>query len=148
MKKQLLIILLTAIVSVSYSQTKDNGQELIDTFFDLYKNKGYDAALKYTLTTNKWIQTSGGEMDNIIIRLEKEIKTMGEYIGYEELKSKNLGTRLRYVSYLVYYQRDPVRFTFALYKNGTGWEISDFQYDFGFDKEIEASMKLMVSEGH
>ncbi len=146
MKKTLLILLLlTSVTTLSEAQTKDNGQELIDTFFDLYKNKGYDVALKYTLTTNKWIQPAGGEMDNLIIKLEKEVKTMGEYLGYEELKSKTLGSRLRYVSYLVYYQRDPVRFTFALYKNNTMWEISDFKYDFDFDKEVEEAMKLKAA---
>lgn len=146
MKSTLLsILLLTGAITLSFSQAKDDGQDLIDTFFDLYKNKGYNIALRYTLTTNKWIQPAGGEMDNIIIKLEKEIKTMGDYLGYEQLKSKTLGTRLRYVSYLVYYQRDPVRFTFALYKNSDMWEISDFQYDFTFDKEIEESMKLKAA---
>jgi hypothetical protein len=145
MKTYHLILLLIVATTSSFAQAKDDGQELLDTFFDLYKNKGYEVALKYPLSTNKWIEPSGGEMDNIIVKLEKEIKTMGEYIGYEQIKTKTLGTRLRYVSYLVYYQRDPIRFTFALYKSGDTWEITDFQYDVKFDKEIEEAMKLKVA---
>jgi len=151
MKSYIPLFFLLLFGRISFAQTTnstpqatsiDDGQQLLDTFFDLYKNKGYDMALKYTLTTNKWISPSGNEMDNIIIKLEKEIKSMGEYLGYEELKSKKIGSRYRIVSYLVYYQRDPVRFTFALYKNNDGWEITDFQYDFKFDKEIEESIRL------
>jgi hypothetical protein len=67
---------------------------------------------------------------------------MGEFIGQEELKSKKVGGRFRIVSYLVYYQRDPVRFTFELYKNNQGWEISDFVFDTQFEQEIEDAMKL------
>ncbi|CAN5122191.1 hypothetical protein BH09BAC3_BH09BAC3_29900 [soil metagenome] len=132
-----------ATTSTVQTTSSDNGQELLDRFFDLYKNKGYDMALKYALITNKWISPTGNEMDNIIIKLEKEIKNMGDYLGYEELKSNKIGSRYRIVSYLVYYQRDPVRFTFALYKSGDGWEITDCQYDFKFDKEIEESIKLI-----
>ena len=154
MKKYISILLLTTIVAGAYSQptsstvqtaSSDDGQELIDRFFDLYKNKGYDVALKYTLQTNKWISPHGNEMDNLIIKLEKEIRNMGEYLGYEELKSKKITSRYRIISYLAYYQRDPVRFTFALYKSGDGWEITDFTYDFKFDEEVEESIKLKDS---
>ncbi len=149
MKTLILLLLLSLSSTWSEAQNQttpsDDGQELLDTFFDLYKNKGYVVALKYTMSTNKWIPPAGVEMDNIIVKLEKEIKNMGDYQGFEELRRKTLGSRLVYVSYLVYYQRDPVRFTFALYKNGTSWEISDFQYDFTFDKEVAESMKLQAA---
>jgi len=142
MKKNILTLLLAVGTSLSMAQGKDDGQELINTFFDLYKSKGYDVALRYTLTTNKWIQPRGDEMNNIIVQLAKEVKVMGDFLGYEEIKSKKLGSRFRIASYLAYYQRDPVRFTFELYKNATGWEISNFTFDFKFDEEIEESMKL------
>jgi len=142
MKKQLITVLLVAATTFGMAQAKDDGQELINTFFDLYKNKGYEVALKYTLSTNKWIVPRGDEMNNLIIQLAKEVNNMGEFLGYEEIKSKRVGSRFRIASYLAYYQRDPVRFTFELYKNGTGWEISNFTFDFKFDEEVEESMKL------
>lgn len=135
-------MLLTVICFFSMAQSKDNGQELIDTFFDYYKTKGYSAALKYSLSTNKWIKSNGTEMDNIILALSKQVDVMGEYLGYEEIRSRMLGSRYRIVSYLVYYVHDPVRFTFELYKTSTGWEISNFEFDTTFTDELEESMKL------
>ena len=143
MKKYILTLLLAFGGSLAMAQGKDDGQELINTFFDLYKNKGYEIALKYTLSTNKWIQPRGDEMNNLIIQLSKEVNVMGEFLGQEEIKSKRIGSRFRIASYLAYYQRDPVRFTFELYKNNMGWEISNFTFDFKFDEEVEESMKLL-----
>src|SRR4051812_45855256 len=112
MKRYILTLLVAAFATFSMAQTKDDGQELLDTFFDLYKTKGYGAALKYSLSTNKWIKSDGSEMDNIILALSKQVDVMGDYLGYEEIKSKSLGSRFRIVSYLAYYVHDPVRFTF------------------------------------
>ena len=138
------MLLLFALVStVSFAQkTKDDGQELINRFFELYRTKGYEDAVKYTLSTNKWYPAKGDEMDDLIVKLEKEVKVMGKYLGHEQIRSRRLGQRFRIVSYLIYYQRDPIRFTFELYKNDRGWEISDFVFDTNFEAEIEASMKL------
>jgi ABC-type transporter MlaC component len=142
MKRYFVIVLVAALSITAQAQTKDDGQELIDNFFDYYKNKGYANALKYALSTNKWIKPEGNEMDNIIISLSKQVDVMGELIGFEELKTKALGSRFRIASYLVYYQRDPIRFTFELYKNNLGWEISSVEFDTAFDEELEESMKL------
>ncbi len=142
MKRYILTLLFIAICSFSMAQGKDDGQELIDTFFDYYKTKGYSAALKYSLSTNKWIKSNGTEMDNIILSLSKQVDVMGDYLGYEEIRSRTLGSRFRIASYLVYYVHDPIRFTFELYKTSTGWEISNFEFDTSFDEELEESIKL------
>ena len=121
---------------------EDDGQELIDTFFEMYKNRGYEVALKYSWSTNKWIPATPDAMDNIAMRLGKQVANMGQFIDYEQLKSRRVGSRYRIVSYLVYYQRDPMRFTFELYKNNDGWEFTDVEFDMMFDEELEESMKL------
>lgn len=142
MKKYIFALLFAAFVSSAMAQAKDDGQELIDNFFDYYKTKGYHIALRYALSTNKWIKPEGSELDGLITTLSKQVDVMGDYLGYEEIRSKTLGSRFRIVSYLVYYQRDPIRFTFELYKNNVGWEISDVAFDTKFDEELEESMKL------
>ena len=142
MKKIMFSLWLATVTTFASAQVKDDGQELINTFFDHYKNKGYEVALRYTLSTNRWIRPEGNEMNGIVLQLSKELVGIGEYIGYEELKSKRVGSRLRIASYLVYYQRDPIRFTFELYKSSGGWEFSDFKFDSNFDDEINESIKL------
>lgn len=147
MKRYMFTVLLVAfslslLAQSKDEQTKDDGQELVNRFFDLYKGKGYEYALKYAFETNKWINSQGNEMMNISLQLGKSITGLGEYIGYEEIKSKTVGSRFRILTYFVYYQREPMRFTFELYKNNNGWEIWDFQFDSDFDTELEESMKF------
>lgn len=144
MKKTLMTLVMTGVMTggLAQSREKDDGQELIVKFFELYKTKGYDAAVRYSWSTNKWIPASPDDMSKIILSLGKVVDNMGEFLGQEELKSKKVGSRFRIVSYLVYYQRDPVRFTFELYRNNQSWEISDFVFDTQFEQEIEESMKL------
>ena len=146
MKKTIMTLILAAMMTSGLAQTKeeDDGQALIMRFFELYKTKGYDAAVRYSWSTNRWIPHSPDEMNKIILSLGKQVDPMGEFLGQEELKSKKIGSRFRIVSYLVYYQRDPVRFTFELYRNNQGWEITDFVFDTQFEQEIEESMKLDV----
>ena len=142
MKKYAFTFLFILFTSFAFAQAKDDGQELITRFFDLYKGKGYEYALKYAFETNKWITTQGDEMLTVGLNLGKKIQPLGEYLSNEELKSKSVSSRFRIVSYFVYYQREPIRFTFELYKNGSGWEIWDFQFDSDFDAEIAESMKF------
>ena len=142
MKKFTITLLFILVASLAFAQEKDDGQELITRFFDLYKGKGYDYALKYAFETNKWIPSQGDEMLAISVKLGKAVVPLGEYLGNEEIKSKTISSRYRIASYFVYYQREPIRFTFELYKNGTGWEIWDFQFDSDFDTEIIDAMKF------
>jgi hypothetical protein len=144
MKKCILTLLLTIAGLISSAQETDDGQDLIDTFFNYYKTRGYEMAIRYSWSTNKWIPVNGDAITNIVVQLEKKVSVMGEFIGQELLKSKSVGSRYRMVSYLVYYQRDPIRFTFTLYKNNNGWEISNFEFDTKFEEEVEASMKLKL----
>ena len=146
--KSLTFILLILLAGVSVkaqmaqTQTVDNGQEILVKFFDLYKAKGYEYALKYAFETNKWIKSEGTEMLNVSLALGKMVQPLGEYLGSEEIRSKTISSRLRIVSYFVYYQREPVRFTFELYKNATGWEIWDLQFDTDFDAEVMDAMRF------
>ncbi len=151
MKAIIQVLFLITVAGTGYAQVTasnvqadpaDNGQQLVDTFFDLYKNKGHEYAVKYAIATNKWIKPIGNEMDNLIVKLERQVRTMGQYLGYEEIVSKKIGSRYRIVSYLVYYQRDPIRFTFSLYKTNDDWRSQTFNMTQKFEKEIEESVKL------
>jgi len=145
MKNTVLILALSLISTLSLAQKQDDGQVILDKFFEFYDTRGYEYAVRYLWSTNKWIPAGGDVMDNIIQQLSKKVDVMGDFIGQEQIRSRTLGSRIRIVSYLVYYERDPIRFTFVLYKNNEGWEISNFEFDTKFEKELEESMKLKAT---
>ena len=73
---------------------------------------------------------------NVIFEMEKSISLIGKYIDKEEIKSRQVGSRFRIASYFVYYDRQPLRFTFQLYKNNDGWMIWNFKFDSNYGDEI------------
>jgi hypothetical protein len=129
--------------TVTFAQkSEDNGQAIIDKFFELYKQSP-DNALNYIFGTNKWLDKESEGVKNVFTELSGTIDMVGNYIGYEPLKSKKVGSRLRIASYFVYYDRQPLRFTFELYKGNEGWVMWNFKYDTSFDDEIEEAVKLI-----
>lgn len=135
----LFTLTLSAVAQKQQPQKDDNGQAILDKFFEQYKTSP-EAALKYIFGTNKWMNEESTA--EVINGLQGNIDQVGGYIGYEAIKSKKVGSRFRIASYFVYYDRQPMRFTFELYKNNDGWSVWNFKYDSSFDTEIEDSMKL------
>ncbi len=144
MKKTLIWIALL-LPAFAVAQDKNNGEELIQTFFDYYEHKGHNEAFHYALSTNKWLKPNGDELAPFSARLTKTVAGMGKYIGYEEIRNKNIGSRFRVISILVYYQRDPVLFTFELYKNDMGWEIANVSFDAKFEREIDEASRVSLN---
>jgi hypothetical protein len=142
MKHLKITLAILTITTLSFGQSKDDGQQIIDKFFEIYTTKGHEPALKYAFGTNKWMDSKSESITNVILELDKNVKLIGNYIGQEQIKSKLVGSRFRIASYFVYYDRQPLRFTFELYKNKEGWIIWNFQFDSNYDDEIEEAMKL------
>lgn len=136
------LVLLTFLSISTFGQTKDNGQLVLDKFFETYKSKGHEDAINYAFGTVKWINPNGDEVKNLKFELDKLVNLVGNYIGHEEISSKMVGSRFRATSYFAYYDRQPLRFTFLLYKNNDGWMIWNIQFDTNYDDEIEEAIKL------
>ena len=142
MKKLLCVLLLTVVSTQAFPQGKAEGQEIIDKFFDLYIHQGSEPAINYGFGTNTWMDLKSDDIKNLIYELDKNINLIGKYLSHEQMQSKTVGSRFRIVSYFVYYDRKPMRFTFQLYKNSQGWALWNFQFDSNWDDEVEEAMKL------
>ena len=119
--------------------------KIIDEFFERYEKEGITIALDSLYATNKWVTNSPG----LVIQLKSKIKMalgnedfIGEMHGYEPISVKTLGSSFKLYSYLVKYDRQPIRFTFKFYKPQDDWILYTFKYDFNIPEEIEEAAKL------
>ena len=113
MKKLLLI----SLISVSINLFAQNSpQDLINTFFTTYK-KDAGKAVKELYATNKWTERIKDDIDKIIGTVNGFTESYtGKYYGYEIITKKKFAESFELHSYMVKYERQPIRFIFKFYK--------------------------------
>jgi hypothetical protein len=124
--------------------TKSFGQstttEITNKFFSLYA-KDAIKAVDYAFSTNKWFDRQQDGVANLKNKLKNTIDLCGEYYGYELLSEKTAGPSIKMITYIVKYDREPIRFTFFMYKANDTWRVNNFSYDEDIDKDLEEATK-------
>lgn len=145
--KKLSVITLLFLSFNSIAQTQPEPQKIIDEFFKLYKEKSSDAALDYLFGTNKWMNDSKDQIDNVKFKLNSTIiKSMGQYYGYDQITKKNIGNRIELHTFLLKYDKQPIRFNFLFYKPNDQWRLQTFSFDDNLKEELEEATKIFRLE--
>lgn len=142
-------VILLALLFYSFNGfTQTDPQKVIDEFFKLYKEKSSDAALDYLFGTNKWIGESNEQIENVKFKINSTVvKAMGEYFGYDLITKKTVGDKLTYYTYLLRYDRQPIRFNFLFYSPNGLWRLQNFSFDDSIkDDLVEASRAYRLKE--
>ncbi|MGB7784580.1 MAG: hypothetical protein WBL27_00635 [Salinimicrobium sp.] len=139
MKKLLLVLFL----SVSGNLLAQSGPEnLIEDFFTTYK-KDAGQALRDIYATNAWTNRIKDDIDKMVGAVNGFTESsMGEYYGYELITTKKFSESFVLYSYLVKYDRQPIRFIFKFYKPDDKWKLYSFSFDDNVDDEIQEAAKL------
>jgi hypothetical protein len=151
MKKQFLKILLPGFVLVSISLAS-SGQtttkEITDKFFSLYSTDPVKA-VEYCFSTNKWSAKRQEDVSNLTNKVRDLTGLLGEFIGYELLSEKTAGPNIKMITYVVRYDREPLRFTFLFYKPKDKWQVNNFSYDENIDDDLkEATRAYRLKENN
>ncbi len=133
--KKIILILAVALSSLSLVAQK-TPHEQVESFFQEFKSKGTSAALDVLFSSNKWIQERKDAVEQTKSQLENNVNQMGVYCGYEQLISREVGSHLHQFTYLVLFERQPLRFNFLYYKADDVWRILNFKYDDRISDEL------------
>lgn len=134
MKKIFLILLVFVSIS-TFAQNEPD--DIIKEFFELYESNGTDAALDYIFSTNKWLKESQAGIDDLKSQLNSTIKLIGEYYGYSPIVTRTISGHMELRTYIVKYNRQPLRFSFLVYKPNDTWRLQNFKFDDSLDQELE-----------
>jgi len=132
------LFILTTVSALGQSEPED----LIKKFFKEYEEEGAFVALDNLYSNNKWMSTNQEAVDNLKTQLNDINNVVGEYYGYEPITKKTMGKSFVLYSYLVKYDRQPIRFTFEFYKPNDKWMTFYFAFDENLDEELEESAKI------
>ena len=122
---------------LSYGQSTE---KVTEVFFNAYKENP-TKAYGNLFENNKWMKDKKSDIETIKIKLADFISGLGEYYGYELITEKSVGESYILKSFLIKYERQPVRFTFLLYKPNDNWQIQNFTYDTNISDEVEEAAK-------
>ena len=141
MKIKMLLLVVLAITKMSFSQQTPD--EMVNTFFEKFKENGSTEALNFLYEQNEWISKSSDD----VILLKNQMESLsedyiGKYFGYEQIVEKKLSDSFILRSYIVKYSRQPLRFTFKFYRPDDLWIFYGFSYDANLSEEIEEAAKL------
>lgn len=120
---------------------QETSDEIINTFFETYKKEPLKA-VDYVFSTNEWMDRNKDAVENLKTQLSSYLKLVGDYYGYEKITEKSVGESYKLVSYMSKYERQPIRFTFVLYKGKDRWQVQNFKFDDKIDDELEESGKV------
>lgn len=140
MKKAFLICLLLYSKSIL---AQNDPQKIIEEFFVKYKDKNSDIALDYLFSTNKWMDSSKDQIENVKFKITSTVvKAMGEYYGSELITKMNVGDKILNYTYLLRYDRQPIRFNFLFYCPNGKWQLQNFSFDDKIADELEEASKV------
>jgi len=121
-------------------------KEITDKFFLIYEKEPIKA-VDYAFSTNKWFERKLDGIAELKSGLKNLIDLCGEYSGYELLSKKTAGQNITIMTFIVKYDREPIRFTFYLYRAKDKWRVNNFSYDEDVDKDlIEAGKAYRLKE--
>ena len=102
------------------------------------------AALDDLYATNPWILASQDDIISLKTQMAGLESILGDYHRYVRLAEKRVADCWVYLSYLVLYDRQPLRFEFQFYRPGEEWMTYSFSYDDDLDEDVVAEARREV----
>ena len=140
MKKLLSALTLICILIPGISVAAEY-QEEIDKFFGLFKEKKVEESIESIYSSNPYVGSLKDQLENLRSQLSSLTRLAGEIDSIEKLDEYMVGELFIHSTYLVVYERMPVRVEFQFFKLKKGWRILSFNFDDKFTNEVMLSAR-------
>ena len=139
---KLLTLLIVIVLSTNKLKAQTTTEEITKEFFSTFERSPLKA-VDYVFGTNSWmVERNKDGIENVKTQLTSFLGLVGDYYGYEKITEKSIGKSYKLVSYMLKYDRQPIRFTFVFYKPKDKWQVQNFKYDDNLDDELKESGKV------
>jgi hypothetical protein len=125
-----------------HTQAQTTPEDILNRFFFLYEKTNSDSALDYVFGTNKFLDPEKKVLNEIKNKLRNVLTVVGDYHGYEVIAKKFLGNSYCQYSFMVKYDRQPIQFTFILYKPDKIWQVHNLRFDDKLDPELQEAPNM------
>ena len=140
MKLPNMLISLLLILS-SGASLADDYQAQIDQFFRLVEAKQTEQAIEFIYASNPYASTISTQIEELKRQIGLLPSIAGKVHQIELIDTHRLGDSLVTLTYIVNYDRMPIRFVFQYFKTQKGWRIISFAFDDDIADEAKAHAK-------
>jgi len=139
MNKPFLIVACLLCFACSLNAQKASSN-ITDRFFAIFENDPLQA-IDYAFATNPYLESEKLAIETLKNKYKKAISETGAYLGFEKIAEKAIADRYKVCSFLLRYEKMPIRFTFIMYRAKETWCVNQLYYDSSMQVELEASIK-------
>ena len=144
--KLIKLFFIMSFVGVFHLADAQTPQEMMDSFFKTYEEDKPVEALDELYSHTPWLESVKSNVEKLKMQFKDLKSVVGSYNGYELLYKKEVKGCLVLATYLVKFDRQPIRFNFQFYKPKDKWIIYSFSYDDSFDDDLEEAIKAEILE--
>ena len=130
-------IIFAALLLLSSGVSANNYQEEVDKFFELYSDEKTSDAVDSIYASNKYVSSIPDQVKQIKTQLSSLDDLVGEINFINKVSDYKVGELFVHVTYLVTYDRQPIRFEFQFFKVKEGWRIYSMSFDDNIDEDIK-----------
>ena len=143
MTKQIKLVVLVILIFTSSDILKAQAttEEFFNDFFTLYEKSPEEA---FSVLSKDFDLVDQKEIEISKKKYLFNVSQAGVLHGYEKIMERSMGNCVKLVSYLLKYEKEPVRFTIIFYKPKDRWVIREFQFDAGLTDELMDSRKVQA----
>lgn len=138
--KRLLPLLMILLIPVVGSAQEGPSERITSEFFNLYSQYPMRAYAKL-FERSPWMNGKRGMVESNRAKLRDMTYDLGDYLGYELIAESRIGDNYLLKSFMVKYERQPVRFTFVLYRPSGSWQVQSMSFDNELHKELKRAIK-------
>ena len=118
-------------------------EQIMDKFFQEMVTEKPDKVIDDFYAHMPWLANIKDEIAKLKTNFKSLPDYFGKFCGQALITKKEIGGgALVLYTYLVKYERQPVRFVFKFYKPKDSWIAYGFSYDMNLDEELDQSVKL------
>jgi hypothetical protein len=130
MKKAIILFIISIIAPSLRAQndTLSTPEKISEHFFMLFATDT-DNAVDFLFSTNKWFNTATMPQLGEIKGKIKKLYYLGNLKGFELASKKVLSPSLVLITYIVKYDRQPIKIEFYYYKPENQWQIQTFRFE-------------------
>jgi hypothetical protein len=136
----LTLVLCWAASPFAFSQ--NDPASMLERFFVIYESQPPDAAIDYVFDSNPYLKQNQESLVNIKDQLNGLLEVVGPYQSSEKIQFITLGKSFQLHRYLVKYDRQPILFSFILYKPKDQWRFQNFMFDSQADEILNEASAL------